>query len=302
LSAVPPVAPAGPANTVFLGIAWMLASIVCNTLEITLVHYLGPDWPATLQLFWRQGVGLLLLLPFVFANPAGVLHVSRPWIMVLRSVMAMLALLLTIYAYTRLPMATANALTFTRPLWIVLLAALFLGEKVGLWRGGAVLVGFAGVLVMVGPEAGEGDLIAEGAVLLSSLLFAASFISIKSMTGDTRVTTIILYSVLAGLLFSVIPALRQWHAPDTREAILLAGLGFASLGSFACFAKAMKLADASMLGGIDYLRLPFVTLIGLWLFNEKPTPSLLFGAGLIVGATVVVSVRERRIARRAAGG
>ena len=286
---------AGPArpSLSLVGVGLMLAAIACNTLEVTFVHALGPGWPAPLQLFWRQGVGLLLIAPFVLRDPRGILTVSRPGILLFRSMAAMSALLLTIYAFSHLPMATANALTFTRPLWIVLLAALFLGERVGVWRGGAVLFGFAGVLVMLNPGAAHDNWLAEGAILLASLLFAASFVSIKSMTGDNRTTTIVVYGMMFGLVLSAIPAFMQWRTPSLQQGLLLASLGFTSLGGFAFFAKALHMADAIVLGSLDYLRLPLIIAIGIWLFGESPTGALLLGSMMIVASTVTVTVRER---------
>lgn len=279
------------------GTAWMIGAIIFNTAELTLVHALGPGWPAPLQLLWRQGVALLLLAPFVLRDPAGVMRIARPGVMLFRSVAAMLALLLAIYAYSHLSMATANALSFTRPLWIVLLAWLVLRENVDIWRIGAVLVGFGGVLVMMEPDGNHEDLVAEAAILLSALLFAASFVSIKSMSSDNRTITILVYGVLFGLLLSAVPAAILWRTPTPLEALCLAGLGVTSLCNFACFANALKSADAAALVSLDYLRLPLATALGVWLFDEHPTRGLVIGALMIVAATASVTLRER-IARR----
>lgn len=288
------VTAAKPAQaTALVGAAWMLASILFNTAELVLVHWLGPDWPAPVQLFWRQATALLLLLPLILPDPRGALRITRPKIVVFRSLAAMSALLLTVYAFSRLPIATANALTFTRPLFIVVLAALLLGEKIGIWRGGAVLFGFAGVLVMVAPGAAFGELSAELAVLAASLLFAASFVSIKSMTSDNRTVTILIYGVLFGLAMSVVPAMLWWRWPSPLEAACLVGLGVTSLGTFASVTKAMKAADAIALVTIDYLRLPLATGLGILLFSERPTWGLLFGGLMIVAATATVTIRER---------
>ncbi len=272
----------------------MLASILFSTVEPALVHALGPDWPAPLQLFWRQSVALVLLLPFILPDPVRALKVARPGVMLFRSVAAMTALLLSIYAFSHLPIATANALSFTKPIWIVLLAALVLKERVDLWSGSAVLLGFAGVLVLAQPGADGGDLLAKGAILASALLFAGSFTSIKSMTGDNRTTTILIYGVLFGLLISAGPAIMWWRTPTFEQGVLLASLGVTSLCAFGCLTQALRRSDAAELVGLDYLRLPLTALLGFTVFGEELTGTLLAGSGLVIAAAILIMLRGKR--------
>lgn len=279
----------------FQGMAWMIGATLVNTVEQTLVHALGPAWPPFLQLFWRQGCGLLLLLPFILRDPVGVLRTPRPSVMMFRSAAAMIGLALSIYGFSRLPIALANALTFTRPLWLVVLAVLILRERFDAWRISATVVGFAGVLVMVGPiGAMSYDWGAFAATLGSALLFALSFVAIKSMTADNRSITIVTYGVLFGLLLSIGPAMFEWKTPTLREGLFLSAMGVTSLSTFTCVANALKLADAVTLAPIDYLRLPLAIFVGLTLFGERPALSALAGIVLIIVATGILLIRERR--------
>ena len=283
-----------------VGAAWMLGSILSNMVELALIHELGPSWPSPVQLLWRQGVALLLLLPVILHDPRGTLSIKRPKILMFRSLAAMMALMLSIYGFSHLPIATANALTFTRPLWITLLAAVLLKERVDLWRGGAIALGFAGVLVMARPESAHDALLAQAAVLASAILFAASFVSIKSMSADSRTTTILVYGVLCGLILSAGPAIIAWRTPHLGDALLLAGLGATSLCTFACMTKALRMADAVALVGLDYLRLPLSIALGFMLFGEQPTGALLIGSFMIIAATAMVTLREQRTRKQIA--
>lgn len=272
----------------------MLASTLTYTAEVTLVHLLGPGWPATVQLFWRQAVGLLLLMPIVLSDPAGALKTSRPGLLLFRSVAAMMALLLSIYAFSHMPIATANALAFTRPLFIVVFAAFLLKERVDLRRALAMVFGFAGVLVMVRPGDTAGvDYLAVGAILGSALLFAASFVSIKTMTGDGRTTTIMFYGMLLGLAITAVPAWLGWRTPTLREGLCLAGLGVTSVCNFAFLAKAMRRADASAVVGLDYLRLPLTVVSGYLLFGETLSSTVAIGGLMIVVAALMVTLRKK---------
>lgn len=291
-----------PANLV--APAWMLASVLLSTGEMVVVHELGPGWPPMLQLFWRQGAALFLLLPFVLRDPRAALRTSRPGTLLFRSVAAMSALALTIYALTRLPIANATALSFTRPLWIVLLAALMLGERVGRWRAGAIAVGFAGTLVMLAPSLSSDDpaahdLLGQAAVLGAALLFALSVVSMKSMSADNDPMVIMVYGMIFGILVSVVPAWFQWRTPTPLQAVQLGALGVFSLTAFVCFLKALTCGDAIAIVPFDYLRLPLAMGAGLVFFGEQTSIHALAGGGMIIAATLSVTLRERYRARRA---
>lgn len=279
--------------------AWMLASIAANTTELILVHYLGSDWPAPLQLFWRQGAALIILTPLILRAGQRAFVTSSPRIVLFRSVAAMLALTLWIYATSHLPLATATTLSFTRPLWIVLLAWLMLGERVGALKGAAVCLGFAGVLVMVQPGASTEAPLAQGAAILSSLLFAFSFVSMKSLTGNNDPLVIMVYSCLLGVVFTAGPAAWLWQTPSVVEGLLLFGLGFTSLAAFGCILQALSLQGAASLMPLDYLRLPLVTGAGFLLFGERPGLAALAGGSLILLSALTTAFGDRFTKARA---
>lgn len=136
------------------GALWMLASAVGFTVMTTLIKFLGDDYPAALQTFYRQLAGVLVLLPLIARDWRGAFRTTRPGIVIFRSSAGVLALIMSFYAYQKLPLADANALSFTRTLWLVPLAGLVLREPIGPRRISAALVGFVGVLIMLQPGAG----------------------------------------------------------------------------------------------------------------------------------------------------
>lgn len=106
------------------GALWMLASAVGFTVMTTLIKFLGDDYPAALQTFYRQLAGVLVLLPLIARDWRGAFRTTRPGIVIFRSSAGVLALIMSFYAYQKLPLADANALSFTRTLWLVPLAGL----------------------------------------------------------------------------------------------------------------------------------------------------------------------------------
>jgi drug/metabolite transporter (DMT)-like permease len=106
----------------------MLASALAFTVSTTLIKYLGPDYPAALQGFYRQLAGFVVLLPWMIRGYPKVFHTTRLGILLFRSGAGAVALIMSFYAYQTLPLADANALSFTRTLWLVPLAFFVLRE------------------------------------------------------------------------------------------------------------------------------------------------------------------------------
>src|SRR5690606_21994267 len=168
------------------GALWMVASALGFTAMTTLIKYLGDDYSAPLQTFYRQVAGFVVLLPIIIQRRGAAFATTRPGILIFRASAGTLGMILSFYAFQKMPLADANALSFTRTLWMVPLAALVLHETAGPLRIGAAIVGFIGVLIMLLP--GMNGQFAIGwpalAMLASSFLFALTITGMKVMTRD----------------------------------------------------------------------------------------------------------------------
>ena len=286
------------------GALWMLASAVLFTAMTTLIKYLGPGYPAALQTFYRQLAGAIILLPLVARDWRGALRTTRPGILVFRSSAGVLAMILAFYAYQELPLADANALSFTRTLWLVPLAALVLREPVGPLRIGAALVGFAGVLIMLKPGGGDmGHWLGwpQAAALASALLFALTITGMKVMTRDHSSFTLLVYAAGLGLVFAIPPALFVWRWPSPPDLGLLALMGVIGTLTQGCYIKGMEAGEAAVMAPIDYTRLVLAVIAGFVLFHETPSPAVLIGAAVVVVSTLFISWREHQLSWRKKG-
>ncbi len=275
------------------GALWMLASSAAFTLMTTLIKYLGDDYSPGLQAFYRAAAGLIVLMPLILRNPKGMLSTTRPGIMLYRSVAGTLAMVLSFWAYQKMPLADANALSFTRTLWIVPLAIVILHEKIGPWRMGATLVGFGGVLLMLQPDA-EGLTLSwpAAAALASAALFATTVTGVKVLTRDHGALTLMAWAAVLGFLLSTPFAIIDWRWPNLLDLTLLAAMGVLGLVTQACYIKGMSMGDAAAMAPIDYMRLIFSILIGLALFNEVPNLVTMIGALIIIASTLFITLRE----------
>ena len=286
------------------GALWMLASAVTFTAMTTLIKYLGAGYPAALQTFYRQVAGFLILLPVILKHRSAAFATTRPGIMIFRASAGTVGMILQFYAYQKMPLADANALSFTRTLWMVPLAAVIVGEKLSPLRIGAALIGFAGVLLMVRP--GAGGHVAIGlpalAMLASSLLFAFTVVGMKVLTRDHAPMVVLVWSATLGVVFGIPGALFAWRWPAPLDLVLLAAMGVIATLNQWCYVKGMQIGDAAAMSPIDYTRLVFAAGAGFLLFHEIPGPWTIAGATVVVGSTLFITWREHVAAQKASPG
>ena len=283
------------------GALWMVASALGFTVMTTLIKFLGDDYPAALQTFYRQVAGFVILIPFILHRRRAAFATTRPGILLFRSAAGTLGMILSFYAFQKMPLADANALSFTRTLWLVPLAYFIVREPVGPLRIGAALVGFAGVLIMVRPGAGGDFAIGwpAAAMLASSFLFALTITGMKVMTRDHSPMVLLVWSATLGLVFALPGALFVWRWPEPFDLFLLCVMGVVGTLTQGFYIKGMSIGDAGAMAPIDYIRLVFAAAAGFALFNELPTVWTLIGAGVVVASTLFITWREQHMSRQA---
>ena len=281
------------------GALWMLGSALAFTAMTTLIKYLGADYPAALQTFYRQLAGFLILLPIILKRRGAVFATTRPGILLFRSAAGTVGMILSFYAFQKMPLADANALSFTRTLWLVPLAFFIVREPVGPLRIGAAVVGFLGVLIMLRP--GVGGAFAIGlpalAMLASSFLFALTITGMKVMTRDHAPIVLLVWSATLGLVLALPGAFLTWRWPAPADLLLLGGMGVLGTITQGCYIKGMAIGDAGAMAPIDYTRLVFTVVAGFVLFHEVPSLWTVLGAGVVVGSTLFITWREHVAAR-----
>lgn len=279
----------------------MVASALAFTAMTTLIKFLGDDYSASLQTFYRQLAGFIVLLPIIIRRRGAAFATTRPGILIFRSAAGTLGMILSFYAFQKMPLADANALSFTRTLWLVPLAALVVRETVGPLRIGAAVIGFVGVLIMLRP--GVGGEFAIGwpalAMLASSFLFALTITGMKVMTKDHSPTVLLVWAATLGLVMALPGAFLAWRWPEPLDLVLLGAMGVLGTVTQGCYIKGMAIGDAAAMAPIDYTRLVFTVIVGLTLFHEIPNAWTVAGAGVVVGSTLFITWREAQLAKAA---
>lgn len=275
----------------------MLASAVSFTLMTMLIKFLGEDYSAALQTFYRNVAGLAVMLPLIAHNPRRALHTTRLGLLLFRAGAGTLGMILGFYAYQKMPLADANALSFTRALWLVPLAAFVLKEPVGPRRVLATVIGFLGALLMLQPSAASGFGLPALAALAAALLIALTVTGMKVMTRDHTTLVLMSWSSILGFAFSIPGAVLTWRVPSLPDLALLGGMGVLGVITQACYIKGMAEGDAAVMAPIDYSRLVIATILGYALFGEVPNAITMLGAGVIISSTLYITWREARLGR-----
>ncbi|MEO0721165.1 MAG: DMT family transporter [Pseudomonadota bacterium] len=286
------------------GALWMLASGAAFTVFAVLVKVMSADYSPAFLAFWRAFIALVLSVPFIMIGGWSVVRVTRPGLVFVRSIFGTFGFLLSIYAISDaygLPLSQFNAISFSRSLFVTVLAALILRESVGKQRWGAVIVGFGGVIVMVLGDAlmsGEGlsggSMIGTLLALGSSVSLAGAIIMVKSLAATHKPITLLIWANILSTVFLAPFAVLHWSAPSLQDWGVITALSACAFGGQFCYIKAMSVGDASFLSPMDYLRLPMAAGADWLLFRILPGLYVWIGAALIVGSTLFIAVREAR--------
>lgn len=277
------------------GALFMLAAACFFAANSALVKSLLVSGLGPLQItFVRLAVGALAILPFVWrAGPAS-LRTRHPGVHALRAVAGGGAMVCGIAALDTLPLADYTALSFSQPLFAVILAILVLGERVGWRRWAATLAGFLGVVVMVRPGSGRFEAEALLAVAMAFGIAVAVILAKRLPAEESQVTMLFYFSAATSLAFAW-PALAAWQAPSPLQAVGLVGFGLGGLITQALMIAAFRTGEASVVAPFDYCKLIVAGILGFAIFGEVPDGWTLAGAAVIVAATLYIARREARL-------
>ena len=235
----------------------------------------------------RSTLGMLMLWPLVRA--AGGLSAVRTEQLpqhALRNAVHYAAQYGWFVALTLIPLAQVVSIEFTMPIWSAALAVVFLGERMSSRKWFALLLGLVGVAVIVRPDAGaidSGQMIA----LASALGFAISIVLVKSLTRTDAAVAISFWMLVVQSAIGLVPALIVWQWPSVQTWGWVVVVAFCGTYSHYCFARAMQLADATVVVPMDFLRVPLTALVGWLAYSEKLDLLTLLGIGLILIGNVL---------------
>ncbi|SLN61392.1 Riboflavin transporter [Pseudoruegeria aquimaris] len=287
------------------GIGMVVLAVGMFTIMATAVKATSDHVPPGQAMFFRSAVTLPIVIAMLLARGEmhGALHTKHPLGHLMRGLTGSAAMGMGFASLAYLPLPEATAIRFSTPLFVVVLAALMLGERFRLIRLSAVAAGLLGVSIILAPRL-TGDLGSQaslGALLTLGSAFCASLsqIQVKMLSGKENTATIVFYFAICSLVLSLFTAPFGWVVPTPGEAaILLFGAAVGSAGQL-LLTGAYRHADASLVAPFTYSSMIWSLILGFIVFGDLPTAQMLLGAGIVIASGIVIAWREQQIARRA---
>ncbi|HXC54619.1 MAG TPA: DMT family transporter [Rhizomicrobium sp.] len=289
------------------GIALKIGATLAFSLQYVGIKLAG-DVPVGEVVFFRAFFALLPLFALARFTVGwrGMIRTERPWLHLVRSAIGSSSMFLGFAALKLLPLADITAFGFVQPIFAVVLAALVLRETVGPYRGAAVIVAFAGVVVMIQPHGGIMGIAANGLsagaglALAGALCSAFVVIFIRQMSATEKSETIVFYFMSFCAALGALTMI-WWRVPLSlgAAAALIAGGISGGFGQI-MMTFSYRYAEPSLLAPFDYTAMIWAVLFGLAIFGEKPAALVLAGAAVVTAAGVFIAVREHRLGRELA--
>ena len=291
---------ADPAR-VLRGVAWAVVSMALFSLTPVFVRFLASEMHAVEIIFHRSLIATAVLLAWFVWRDIARLRTRVFKSHVGRAALNFAGMTLWFQAIIAMPLAEATALHFTLPLYTVIFAALFLGERVGWRRWSATAVGFLGALIVLRP--GAVPVSSEAVMVLASAAFyGGAVVMIKLLTRTDAALPIAFYSNLLMGVIALLPTIFLWRGPALSDIPMLLALAFIGTAAPYCFTRALANLDASVVAPLDFLRLPFTAFAAWLIFFEVPDRWTWVGAVVIFGSTTYVARREARLEERDRAG
>jgi drug/metabolite transporter (DMT)-like permease len=259
----------------------------------TLVKHLGNDLPAMEILFFRSAIGFLFVLPLFARDPLEPFRTKRPGMHLVRGAIGAVGNACFFWTITSMLLADAMALQFSRPLFMIPLAVLLLGESPGLRRTAVAMIGFLGILLYARPFTGGFE---PGALIgaLGALSGGLVVICIKRLATTEPTRVIMFYYAFWNAVFALIPAAMFWITPSLPQLALLVVIAFLGIAGQGMITHGLTLGEATVLVPLDYSRIVYSAVLGYLLFGEMPGPWSFAGMALIVACSLYLVLTEKR--------
>jgi len=286
------------------GIALKLASVIVFIVMASLIKATASHVPAGQAVFFRAFFAIPVIVAWLAWRQelATGLKAVQPLGHVWRGVVGTMAMGLGFAGLAYLPLPEVTAIGYAAPLLTVVFAAMFLGEEVRAFRISAVVLGMVGVMIVLAPRlsvapgsAGLAEALGAMLVLGGAVFAALAQVFLRKLVNTEQTSAIVFWFSVTATLMSLLTLPFGWVWPTPTEAALLVGAGLlGGLGQI-LLTSSYREADASLVAPFDYASMLFALGIGYLVFDEVPSPTMLFGAALVVLAGILIIWRERRL-------
>ncbi|MEP5937310.1 MAG: DMT family transporter [Erythrobacter sp.] len=250
-------------------------------------------------IFWRQTLTLIAIIAILaVGRRLAQVRTNRFGAHFRRSIAGLTGMFFVYGAVTILPLAEATAISFTTPFFAVMLSVILFGEKVGKYRWGAVILGFAGVLIITQPGgSGIVDPIGAGVGLIAAFLVALISFQVQDLNTSENPWTIVFWFTLitTPMMGLILPFVIGPH--DAQTWLVIVAMAAAGALGQILLTTSLRFGSASVIIVMDYTSLLWATIYGAVIFSTAPSNMLWVGAPLIICAGLLIAWRERKLAQ-----
>jgi drug/metabolite transporter (DMT)-like permease len=287
----------GRVDDVPRGIVMMIIATVLFAGASAASKWLVALYPVGEVLFLRSLssfiAGAAVILP---VSGLSVFATHRPRDHLLRGLSQSISQFCLLVAFSLMPLAGAVAINFSAPLFAALVSIVWLKERAGFVRGSALLIGFAGVLIVTNPGANSLTLGALFA-LTNAVMYGTVTIAVRGMTRTESANTLVIWQLAVLAVFHSFLLFFGWRWPTPFDAVMLVGTGFTNALGQWFWTKSLHLAPAPAVTPFYYLMLVWAVVFGFMIWGEVPSASLLIGSAIVVATGLFLFLREARLQR-----
>ncbi len=284
-------------RSVTAGILWMLASCAFLSAVAVLGRHAALEGVAVFQIvLLRLVFAAVAFAPVVAVRGPGMVRTPHLRLYLVRVATGFVAMTTWFAALSLTTVGEVQAIGFLTPLFATVGAGLILHETLGWRRWTAVMVGFAGAMVILRPGV-AGASLGTWVAVAAALGMAASSLFIKQLADRDDPDSLVLITTLLQIPVALVPGLLVWQPLSPQLWVVFLAMGTCGMLGHIMLARAFRAADASIVMGIDFARLPFTVLFGFIAFGELIDLWTWIGAGIIFGAAFYTMRRERRLDR-----
>ena len=275
------------------GLALIALSACLFALMGVLIRYASHSVDNYAVVFFRNLAGLILLSPLLIIKGPVFFKTDKVWMHSWRAIIGLLAMYGFFYAIAHLKLSNAMVFTYSSPIFIPLVAWIFLKEHMTRVMWLAAGIGLVGVVMVAKPTEGMFNLLSLIGVV-SSLFAAMAFVTVRALTATEPTTRIVFYFCLIGTVLSALPMLHHWRPYTAQELMFLGSAGVLATLSQLCLSKAYSYAPAGQIGPANYLAIIFAGIFAALLWQEYPDQISICGMVLILLALLLCVPRGRK--------
>ena len=268
---------------------WMIGAMFSFSLMAVSGRELGGYLDTFEIMMYRSLIGIFIVFIFLFYNKSFFeISFKKIKLHFIRNIFHFAGQNLWFFAVIYIPLSQLFAFEFSVPIWVAVLAPIFLKEKLTFVRVFAILVGFIGILIVARPNFSSLDPAIISAALCA-IGFAVTSITTKKLTSTESITCILFWLTIMQFIFGFICSGIDGDIdfPIGFEFIWIITIGICGLVAHFCITKALSLAPALVVSPLEFLRLPFISLIGFFIYNENLEFIVFFGSIFILAANII---------------